>query len=307
MAIYTYEGKRSWMSAFLEKYMLLRGTKKAFSTVENTSKFLERKGVENTQPYRIEGVTFTSDITESLFEGMQLFTLNNQNRIDQKVILYIHGGAWTNQPLTYHWRFMDQMAQELKAKIIAPIYPKVPHYNHTHSYPVLIRLYEEILKSVSAPTHVTIMGDSAGGNISLSLACQLKTHGLPQPKDIILISACVDMGLTHPEIPTYEAKDPMLSAGGMSVITRKWAGEKPLNDPIISPLYADITSIAKITHFIGTHEGLYPDAIKLDEMVAYQGGTIETYVYPKMNHVFVILPLKEAMDARHKIVGIINQ
>lgn len=147
------------------------------------------------------------------------------------------------------------------------------------------------------------MGDSAGGNIALSLACQLKNDEMPQPKDIILISACVDMGLTHPQIPEYEKNDPMLSMGGMSAITEIWAGDKSVNDPIISPMYADLSCIASITHFIGTHEGLYPDAIKFDEMVTEQGGAIETYVYPKMNHVLVLLPIDEAKDAFHKIIS----
>lgn len=302
MAIHVYKGKRSTLSRILEKYMLLRGTKKVFSTKQNTSEFIALRGKENTKPYVIEGVKFTSEIVESVYEGMQLFTLNNQNRMDQKVILYIHGGAWTNQPLAYHWRYMDHMAQVLDAKIIAPIYPKVPHFDYSHTYPKLILLYKEILKSVKTPHQITIMGDSAGGNISLSLACQLKTADLPQPKDIVLISACTDMALAHPLISEYEADDPMLAAGGMSVITEKWAGDKTVTDPIISPMFADLKDLAKITHFIGTHEGLYPDAIKLDEMITEQGGKIDTFVYPKMNHVFVILPLKEAQDAQQKIV-----
>lgn len=303
MAITLYDGKRSALSIVVEKYLLLRGTKKVFSTHANTSKYIERIGTQNNQPYVIKGVKFESEIMESHFEGMQYFILNNKESRSQRVILYLHGGAWTNQPFPLHWTFMDQMAQALDAKVIAPIYPKVPHFDHTHTYPRLLKLYREILSTVETPLQITFMGDSAGGNIALSLACQLKNDEMPQPKDIILISACLDMGLTHPHIPEFEKNDPMLSMGGMSAITEIWAGDKSVNDPIISPMYADLKGLASITHFIGTHEGLYPDAIKFDEMVSEQGGKIDTYVYPKMNHVFVLLPLEEAKDARQKIMS----
>lgn len=306
MSVHIYKDKRSALSYVLEKYMLLRGTKRVFSTYENTSKYIERVGKLNFYPHIIKGVKLKSEVLESYFEGLQYFILNNKNSRSQKIILYLHGGAWTNQPLSLHWTFMDQMAQALDAKIIAPIYPKVPHFNHTKTYPRLLNLYREIVRTVERPQQITFMGDSAGGNIALSLACQLKNHEMPQPKDIILISACPDMSLTHPEIPVYEKNDPMLSKGGMSAITEIWAGEKSVVDPIISPMYADLKNLGKITHFIGTHEGLYPDAIKLDEVVTSQGGTIETHVYRKMNHVFVLLPLAEAKHAQNIIIETIK-
>ena len=51
----------------------------------------------------------------------------------------------------------------------------------------------------------------------------------------------------------------------MEVITKMWAADQSLTDPLISPIYGDFKGLGKITHFIGTHDMLYPDAIKLDE------------------------------------------
>ena len=81
---------------------------------------------------------------------MQVFILNDQKSSSQMVILYIHGGAWTNQPLNLHWLFMDKMAQALNAKVIAPIYPKVPHFSYQDTYPKMLNLYKEILASIES-------------------------------------------------------------------------------------------------------------------------------------------------------------
>ncbi|MGE7839903.1 alpha/beta hydrolase fold domain-containing protein [Lysinibacillus sp. NPDC093712] len=307
MSVEIYNGARSEESIQFEKWITSQGNKKAFSTIENTKNFLKQRGTENTNPYVIgDDVTFLSDIQELTFEGMQVFTLNDQKSSKQKVILYIHGGAWTSQPLNLHWLFMDNMAQSLDAKIIAPIYPKVPHFNYKDAYSKILNLYKEILGTVESINQLTIMGDSAGGNISLGLGHLLKMEDLPQPKDIILLSACVDMSLSNPLIPEYDEKDPLLAREGMEVITKIWAADKSVTDPLISPIYGNFNGLGKITHFIGTHEALYPDAMKLDEKLTEQGIEINTFVYPQMIHVFVVMPTPEAKDAQQKIINIIS-
>lgn len=308
MSIEIFNGKRSVESVQFEKLLFSQSNKKSFSSIENAQQFIKQRGTENIHPYVIgEDVNLLSALKEQTFEDMQVFILNDQNSSSQPVILYIHGGAWTNQPLNLHWLFMDKMAQALNAKVIAPIYPKVPHFNYQDTYPKMLSLYKEILASIESSNQLTIIGDSAGGNIALGLIQLLKQDRLPQPQDIILLSACVDMSLENPLIQEYEENDPMLASEGMEVITKIWAADKALKDPIISPIYGDFQGIGKITHFIGSHESLYPDAIQFDEKLTEQGVAIHTFVYPKMNHVFVVMPIPEAMDAQQKIINILSK
>jgi len=308
MSIEIFNGERSVESVQFEKLLFSQSNKKSFSSIENAQQFIKQRGTENIHPYVIgEDVNLLSDLKEQTFEDMQGFILNDQKSSSQMVILYIHGGAWTNQPLNLHWLFMDKMAQALNAKVIAPIYPKVPHFSYQDTYPKMLSLYKEILASIESSNQLTIIGDSAGGNIALGLIQLLKRDGLPQPQDIILLSACVDMSLENPLIQEYEENDPMLASEGMEVITKIWAADKALKDPIISPIYGDFQGVGKITHFIGSHESLYPDAIQFDEKLTEQGVAINTFVYPKMNHVFVVMPIPEAVDAQQKIINILSK
>ena len=308
MSIEIFNGERSVESVQFEKLLFSQSNKKSFSSIENAQQFIKQRGTENIHPYVIgEDVNLLSALKEQTFEDMQVFILNDQKSSSQMVILYIHGGAWTNQPLNLHWLFMDKMAQALNAKVIAPIYPKVPHFSYQDTYPKMLSLYKEILASIESSNQLTIIGDSAGGNIALGLIQLLKRDGLPQPQDIILLSACVDMSLENPLIQEYEENDPMLASEGMEVITKIWAADKALKDPIISPIYGDFQGVGKITHFIGSHESLYPDAIQFDEKLTEQGVAINTFVYPKMNHVFVVMPIPEALDAQQKIINILSK
>ncbi|MGN7282716.1 alpha/beta hydrolase fold domain-containing protein [Bacillus altitudinis] len=308
MSVEMYHGERSKESIQFETLFASQSNKESFSSIEQTKKFLKQKGIENTQPYAIgDDVKLISEVQEQTFEGMQVFTLNEKVSQNQKTILYLHGGAWTNQPLNVHWWFMDKMAQSLGAKVVAPIYPKVPHYSNQDTYPKMLNLYKDLLKTAGSANQLTIMGDSAGGNISLGLAHLLKKEDLPQPKDIVLLSACVDMSMSNPLIFEYAKKDPILGHQGMEVITKMWAADQSLTDPLISPIYGDFKGLGKITHFIGTHDMLYPDAIKLDEKLSELGMDIKTFVYPEMLHVFVVMPIPEAADALKKIIQVINR
>ncbi|MEQ6353205.1 alpha/beta hydrolase [Lysinibacillus sp. M3] len=307
MSVTIYNGERSEESIQFEKWIIAESNKESFSSIANTEQFVKERGTENTKPYVIgEDVTFLSEVKEHVFEGMQVFTLNDEKSLKRKAILYLHGGAWTEQPLSFHWLFLDKMAQSLNAKIIVPIYPKVPHFNYKDTYPKILNLYKEMLATAENSNQLTIMGDSAGGNIALGLAHVIKLNNLPQPKDIILLSASVDLTFENPLIAEYEEIDPMLASEGMVVITKLWAADKDLKDPLISPIFGDFKGLGKITHFIGTYECLYPDAIRLDEELTEQGIELNTFVYPKMNHVFVVMPIPEALDAQQKIISIIN-
>lgn len=305
MHMYVHSKRRSFQSVLFELLLKLLNRKKSFASVENTRKFVEQRGLENVLPYSIGKVKLISTVVENSCEGMQVFTLNDQQTRDQRVLLYLHGGAHVNQPLHFHWRLMDTLAQSLQAKVVAPIYPKVPKYTYKDTYPKLVQLYKELVATTDDPMQITVIGDSAGGNLSLGLARLLPSHNLPQPKEIILLSGNVDMVLDHPEIPQYERKDPMLAAAGYDVIRRIWADDKKLDDPLISPLYGDFHGFARITQFIGTHEALYPDAIRFAKRLDEQGAKQQTFVYPKMNHAFVLFPIPEAVDAQSKIIATI--
>ena len=47
---------------------------------------------------------------------------------------------------------------------------------------------------------LTIMGDSAGGGMSLALAQKFREECLPQPSNIVLLSPWLDITMTNPDI-----------------------------------------------------------------------------------------------------------
>ena len=78
-----------------------------------------------------------------------------------------------SRSLDSHFEYIDLMADTLDAKVVMPIYPKV-HRDYRTTFELLNKLYPHLLNKVDDPNQMTIMGDSAGGQIALALLRNLK-------------------------------------------------------------------------------------------------------------------------------------
>ncbi len=106
------------------------------------------------------------------------------------------------------------------------------------------------------------MGDSAGGGLALALAQKLKKDGMTQPQQIILLSPWLDVTMTNPEFKDREAGDPMLDIEGSQMAGKAYAGRLNTKNYLVSPMYGDLTGLAKISLFTSGKDMLIADVRK---------------------------------------------
>ncbi|OUJ21351.1 esterase, partial [Corynebacterium kefirresidentii] len=110
---------------------------------------------------------------------------------------------------------IDELAGQLDAKVVMPIYPKVPHRDYRTTFELLKLIYDKQAAKVESSEQLIVMGDSAGGQIALSFPEYLKAETtLPQPGHIVMLSPVLDGTLSNPDAKTYERIDPMLGIEG---------------------------------------------------------------------------------------------
>ncbi|WPF67039.1 MULTISPECIES: alpha/beta hydrolase [unclassified Corynebacterium] len=302
--------QRSLRSILVEKVLWISTSKKTFQqdSEDSFNKLLDSMRTENGKPLPNPQKYVGMAVTETHQSGMQVFTWNDRKDDRQRVILYIHGGAYLHQPSPFHYKMLARIARSLDAKVIFPIYPKLPDNGYAQDFPLMDSLYRAVIEGVSSPEQITLMGDSAGGGFALGFAMHLRDKDLPQPKNIILLSPWLDVATTNPEIPRYEGVDPMLSAWGLNKLGRLWAGSKEaMTLPYVSPLHGDLNGLGKISIFVGTHEIFYPDNQLFHEKLEAAGIEHNYTVAPAMNHVYVAMPIPEAKEAQDHIVEIIRR
>lgn len=298
--------KRSFSSFSIEK--LFRANlilNKNSSSEDKIYDSLKKSVQQSKYPLELPRKYVASDVYEFFFDDMQVFCWNDRKDMNQKIILYIHGGGYVAAPLTFHYRMVENIAQQTNAKVIFPIYERVPIANYKDVFPKMVDLYKKILDEINSPDQITIMGDSAGGGMALGLALLFKEIDISQPKNIILLSPWLDISNRNHKIKSIQKFDPMLDVTQLNYYGHIWSDGNTKNQ-LVSPILGNPENLGKISIFVGTHEIFYPDIIEYHDVLEGLNIDHNLIVEPRMNHVYVAYPIPEAKKARKIIARIIN-
>lgn len=300
-----YKGRSTSSFLIEELFRINRFSNKNKSVDEQVQTLLEQSVQTNRKPLPLPKSFVSSEVYDFYQDDMQVFCWNDNHDINQKIIYYIHGGGYVSAPLLFHYKMVDNIAKKTNAKVIFPIYPRLPYGIFKDAYPKITKLYETLLTEVISPKQITIMGDSAGGGFSLGLAMWLRDNNIPQPKDIILLSPWLDLATNNSKMNTIIKNDPMLSQGQLQVLGEMWADDD-IKNPYASPIFGKSENLGRISLFTGTNEIFYPDILDYHDNLNSMGINHTLYVAQQMNHVFVAYPIPEAKRAQEKICEIIQ-
>ena len=74
-------------------------------------------------------------------ENGRVFYINEKG-VSRYTVFYIHGGAYRYDFVPFHWRFIDRMAKETNALVIAPGYRLAPFATYKEAYDLIVPLYK---------------------------------------------------------------------------------------------------------------------------------------------------------------------
>ncbi|QFU90459.1 alpha/beta hydrolase fold domain-containing protein [Amycolatopsis sp. YIM 10] len=237
-------------------------------------------------------------------EGTPCYTIRPTAPTSAKHVLYLHGGAYVHQIQSDHWKFARRLALRTGGSVTVPVYPLAPGSTAAETVPLIGRIYDRLLGDAEPHSRV-LMGDSAGGALSLVLAERLRDANEPQPKEIVLLSPWLDATLTHPSLPALDRLDPYLSVPGLAEAARLYAGGLPLDDPWLSPVNGKLTGLGRLSLFAGTRDVLLADARRFRTVTAERGIDLEYWEYEGMIHAWMLTTLREARDATRRIAHLV--
>ena len=223
------------------------------------------------------------------FMGRKIFIIKPKEEVvDEKRILYFHGGSYMAEMSSYHWKFIKNLVLDTNITVIIPDYPLTPKYTYKDVFKMVKPLYKEIIEEVK-PEDLILMGDSAGGGLSLALLEEMSEENYELPGKTILISPWIDVRLENNKIEEVQKKDKELNKETLKLAGISYAGgEENLNNFLVSPIEGDISKIKNLTIFTGTNDILNPDVHKLDEKAIEQGTNIEIKEYDGAGHIWII-------------------
>lgn len=234
--------------------------------------------------------------------GRTIHTVAPRGWTGGRRLLYLHGGGFVLSIQDPHWGFIGKLAERLDAAVTVPLYPLAPEHSLEVMHAWLLGFY----RALDDQGALTLVGDSAGATLALTLAMQARDLGLPQPERLVLLSPALDFSFSDPAQPAIDRVDPILNLAGMANLLATFAPGLDPHDPVVSPLFGDLTGLAPMALFAGGLDLTYPDAARFQSRLAAQGSNLALFDYPAMPHVWPLFPLPEAEQALDETVAFIE-
>ena len=226
-------------------------------------------------------------VTEKYMNRKVFIVRPKQGTTTNKKILYFHGGSYVAEATEEHWNFIEKIVKETGATVIMPDYPLTPKYNYKDVFGMAVPLYKEIIEKVKVEDLI-LMGDSAGGGLSLALCEKLNEEKVELPSQTILISPWLDVRLENEKIQEVEPYDKELNKENLRLAGIAYAGEDGMNTYLVNPIDGNLKGLENITIYIGKNDILNPDVHKLQEKAKEVGTTIEVKEYKNKGHIWLI-------------------
>ncbi|KAF4125566.1 Acetyl esterase/lipase [Geosmithia morbida] len=158
---------------------------------------IRRVGGRKWWQWRRPGTQFEAEWIEMRSDANE--RKKNADGVANRVMMYVHGGAYFFGSVDEHRYQMQRHARKLQARVFAPRYRLAPQFPFPCGLHDCIASYLHLLETQD-PSHIVLAGDSAGGGMIMSLLCILRDQGVPLPAGAILISPWVDLTHSFPSI-----------------------------------------------------------------------------------------------------------
>lgn len=228
------------------------------------------------------------------------------------VVVNFHGGGFVLGNLTAADWLCGQLAAGAYVTVVSVGYRLAPEFPapvpFTDAWTATRWLVENAGLLRGDPNRVTLVGESAGGNLAALVALASRDLSRADPAwprlvGQVLAYPATDLTLSSPSVDE-DPDAPMLRRAtldwyGRLYLPQGLATSIPADDPRVSPIFAaDHTDLPPTLVLAAGADPLRDDATRYAAVLAAAGVPVRTEVYPEAIHGFLSVPLFERDAAR---------
>ena len=216
-------------------------------------------------------------------------------------VLFLHGGGHISGSAFGYRHLAGALAMVTRRQILVPEYRLAPE----HPFPAPLddarSAYLSLLADGTPAEQVAVAGDSSGAGLVLSLLLALRDEGHPPPGRAVLMCPWIDLGGGTREIPA-DGSPLIITPDATAQFAELYLSGHPADDPLVTPLDADLSGLPPLLVQAGTGDNLVNEARLLAERGAAAGVDVSLELYPVTTHDFHLFWtfLPEAADALHR-------
>lgn len=233
------------------------------------------------------------------------------------VLLFIHGGGWVTESVDNYERICARMANATNHVVVSVEYRLAPEY----PFPTGLEDCYAVAKAIFTnrfilnvdPEHITVIGDSAGGNMTAVIGLMARDRGEFMPKKQILIYPATynDYSERSPFPSVHEnGSDFLLTAGKMRDYMNLYAScEADKKNPYFAPyLEPDLSNQPKTLILTAEFDPLRDEGEAYGKRLLEAGNEVEIHRIKDALHGYFALGIKylhvkESFDIINEFLG----
>lgn len=285
---------------------LMELIRRVHGLVDNTDIEKQRQSQEHIGIFM--GNTRDINYREIEMEGMSAEWVSvTRPHMKKYIILYCHGGGYSTGSAKYARTITTKLAMSTSMDVLAFDYRLAPE----HPYPAALedgmKAWNYLMLLGYGARDIVIAGDSAGGNLALSLVLKLKEERRLLPRGLVLLSPWTDLTCSGLSFQQKIEEDPILSPEYLYQIRDNYAKGQDFTNPYISPLFGDLQGFPPTYIQVGENEILYSDSTRLHKRLVEADVVAHIDKYERMWHVFQMAPFKTAYEAMDRCAEFIYE
>lgn len=250
---------------------------------------------------------FTSVTVDTMHCEWTEYVYSKPTEHNSNIIFYCHGGGYMTGSCMYARELTTKLAKINSCKIFSFDYRLAPEYPYPAALEDALSAWKYILSNGYLPENLIFAGDSAGGNLCLSLTLLLKQLDMQMPKCLILFSPWTDMTASGKSYHSKELLDPVLDNNYIQKALKCYLQDTPPTSPFVSPIFADFAGFPPVYIQVGDNEILLDDSQMLYNRLLKYNVYARLDVFPGLWHVFQMSPIKASRTAIEKVSTFLSE
>lgn len=208
------------------------------------------------------------------------------------VIMYMHGGGFTFGSPSGRRKVMGHLCRAANTDGFLIQYRLMPD----HIFPVALNdtlaAYRWLLHERHVPASAIVFaGESAGGNLSTTLALLARQEGLPYPAAVVAFSPWYNLENTFQSMDSNDKTDFLAHKPQLDSLAAAYVGDNvSLREPLVSPIYAKLDKdMPPMFISVGSDETLRDDGIEFAKLARDAGIRVELEVVEGQQHAHVLM------------------
>jgi len=211
------------------------------------------------------------------------------------IVVYFHGGGWVIANLDVYDASPRGIAKSAGCLVVSVHYRQAPEHKFPAAHEDAFQAWKWVVDNAQDfggdPSRVSIMGESAGGNLACATAIRARDEGVQTPCHQVLVYPVAGADMSRPSYVENATARPLNKAMMSWFIQHVFHDPAELEDPRINLVEADLIGLPSATVILAEIDPLRSEGECLIDRLEQAGVDVRHKTYHGSTHEFFAMAL----------------